>query len=78
MIKGTYGDRPKLEGFMANKFPEAVWPRRYAEELLSLASMGTKCIYGSTIKDGLSCLKNGTIGDFNYPTVRIPHFSIIL
>jgi len=37
---------------------------------LSPYSMGTKCLYGSTIEDSLPCLKNGTIGDFNYPKVR--------
>ena len=55
---------------MSNKFPEAFWPKRYAQEVLSPYSMGTKCLYGSTIEDGLPCLKNGTIGDFNYPKVR--------
>ena len=56
---------------MSNKFPEAFWPKRYAQEVLSPYSMGTKCLYGSTIKDGLPCLKNGTIGDFNYPKVSL-------
>ena len=63
----SYNARPKLESFMANKFPEAVWPKRYADEVLSKNSMGTKCIYRSTVKEGSACLKNGTIGDFDYP-----------
>ena len=64
-----YGIRPKLEGFMANKFPEAKWPKRYAQELLSPRSMGTKCIYGSDIEKDESCLKNVSISDFQYPKV---------
>ena len=64
-----YGIRPKLEGFMANKFPEALWPKRYAQELLSPRSMGTKCIYGSTIEKDEPCLKNVSLADFQYPKV---------
>ena len=54
---------------MANKFPEAKWPKRYAQELLSPRSMGTKCIYGSDIEKDESCLKNVSISNFQYPKV---------
>lgn len=59
---------------MSNHFPEAIWPKRYAQELLSPYSMGTKCIYDSTIKGGLPCLKNGPIGNFSYPNVSKYYF----
>ena len=68
--KGDSSNVPsKLEGFISNHFKRAEWPKRYVDQLLSTNSMGTKCIFGSTIKDGMSCLKDGTIGNFTYPKV---------
>ena len=46
----TWGLNYPTETFYANEHPDADWPERYLDQLISPSSMGTRCIEGNTIQ----------------------------